>query len=350
VASLYVAAEGPEAEHYVCKVAKLLGYAMNPEKHTGWSREALHLGVIHDMSRVSHDEITYVPKPGRVERLVELAQKAVDKADWSTRNVHTMMTTAEAASFKGKLTFLNTSSFGKVAKAGMSALSDMQYGKDRGDTFEHAVQAFEFYIAALPGLKPRTVPLSYNASQPTLIYTDAAWEVIEDEGQFFAKAGLGALIVYKRKMVALAGDLHQRHLADFECRATQIVMCEATVILDTVLQCIHLLVRGHLIIFCDNLSVVCSLVKGASTHRDINAVVCAIHLLLASVSCAWWVEWIDSESNPADGPSRDGLADEWCAQHGIPVEPLQDSGWQFLNWTTAVESFSSWSLDAEVSG
>ena len=29
-----------------------------------------------------------------------------------------------------------------------------------------------------------------------------------------------------------------------------------------------------------------------------------------------WFEWIDSDSNPADGLSRDGLLDQWTIQQG----------------------------------
>ena len=36
-----------------------------------------------------------------------------------------------------------------------------------------------------------------------------------------------------------------------------------------------------------------------------------LHALCLILRCRLWVEWIDSESNPSDGLSRDGLRDKW---------------------------------------
>ena len=40
----------------------------------------------------------------------------------------------------------------------------------------------------------------------------------------------------------------------------------------------------------------------------------ATHLALIDEQCTAWFEWIDSDSNPADGLSRDGLLDKWTTQ------------------------------------
>ena len=60
---------------------------------------------------------------------------------------------------------------------------------------------------------------------------------------------------------------------------------------------------------------------------------------LALLGARLWVEWIDSESNPADGLSRDGLSDEWtCKQQWSLSEfvfppALDQSG--LLEWLEA---------------
>ena len=39
-----------------------------------------------------------------------------------------------------------------------------------------------------------------------------------------------------------------------------------------------------------------------------------IHILAHTYNMRLWVEWIDSDSNPSDGLSRDGLDDKWTQQ------------------------------------
>ena len=79
--------------------------------------------------------------------------------------------------------------------------------------------------------------------------------------------------------------------------------------------------------FIDNIALVCALVKGLSSHTDLQAVVTAVHTALAGAGCSWYVEWVPSALNVADGPSREGLEDSWCHQMGIPVHVLPDCGY-----------------------
>ena len=53
-----------------------------------------------------------------------------------------------------------------------------------------------------------------------------------------------------------------------------------------------------------------------------------VHLLMLKYGIRIWFEWIDSDSNPADGLSRDGCLDVWTLTQG----------WEFcecpsLRWT-----------------
>ena len=40
-----------------------------------------------------------------------------------------------------------------------------------------------------------------------------------------------------------------------------------------------------------------------------------------------WIEWIDSESNPSDGLSRDGVLCNWCASKGIVPTIAEATPW-----------------------
>ena len=60
---------------------------------------------------------------------------------------------------------------------------------------------------------------------------------------------------------------------------------------------------------------------------DVGAVVLAVHWLLHALGAQAWFEWIDSESNPADSLSRDGLLDKWTLQQPWTLEVGQDPPW-----------------------
>ena len=99
----------------------------------------------------------------------------------------------------------------------------------------------------------------------------------------------------------------------FKDRATQIAPVEAIAVLMATWQCRCILYNVVVIWFIDNQAVCASLVRGASTIRDIFRLVAATHLLWAFLGARVWIEWVDSDSNISDGLSRDGCADRWTA-------------------------------------
>ena len=70
------------------------------------------------------------------------------------------------------------------------------------------------------------------------------------------------------------------------------------------------------IFFIDNEGGCSSLIRGSTSAQDVSCFIHAVHALLTSVNCRAWFEWVDSESNPADGLSRLGLHDPWTARQG----------------------------------
>eukprot|EP00973_Karenia_brevis_P048278 6702141-Karenia_brevis.AAC.1 len=77
---------------------------------------------------------------------------------------------------------------------------------------------------------------------------------------------------------------------------------------------------SRVIIFCDNLALCYSMLALQSSNSDLHNLVSQMHLWFISHHVRWWIEWVDSGSNPADGPSREGVADPWCASFEIPVQ------------------------------
>ena len=84
--------------------------------------------------------------------------------------------------------------------------------------------------------------------------------------------------------------------------------------------------------FVDNEAACSALVRGSSSSHDVEMLVQAFHVSLASLSAHAWIEWIDSKSNPSDGLSRTGLQDEWtrARTEWLPSE-AKEPPWHLFN-------------------
>ena len=69
--------------------------------------------------------------------------------------------------------------------------------------------------------------------------------------------------------------------------------------------------QRDVLIFVDNEAAVSALIRGASRVADAAQLTELFHALLLRLAARAWVEWVDSDSNPADGLSRRGLQDPW---------------------------------------
>ena len=54
--------------------------------------------------------------------------------------------------------------------------------------------------------------------------------------------------------------------------------------------------------------------RGYSTKADTAAIVAAVHIACAQRDVRIFYFHVDSDSNPSDGLSRDGVKDEWTLQ------------------------------------
>jgi len=72
--------------------------------------------------------------------------------------------------------------------------------------------------------------------------------------------------------------------------------------------------------FIDNESAVASLIKASSDQPDVHRIVQTSQAVLQALGARTWFEWIDTESNPSDGLSRDGLLDVWTQSQGWSVK------------------------------
>jgi hypothetical protein len=78
------------------------------------------------------------------------------------------------------------------------------------------------------------------------------------------------------------------------------------------------LISKSVIWFIDNEAATAALIRASTSEPDVLTLVQQAHLQFSRLQTRIWFEWIDTESNPADGLSRDGTNDEWTlSQHWL---------------------------------
>ena len=82
--------------------------------------------------------------------------------------------------------------------------------------------------------------------------------------------------------------------------------------------------------FIDNKAVFSAAVKGTadSSATDMEEILIYSHLLFAKYNIRVWFEWVDSDSNPSDGLSRDGLDDEWTKKQSWECREASPPAWE----------------------
>ena len=80
--------------------------------------------------------------------------------------------------------------------------------------------------------------------------------------------------------------------------------------------------------FFDNTAALAAMTKANSRDVDLDQSSYIAHSALAVMQCRVWWEYVQSDSNWADGPSRDGISCEFCRRAGFRLrERAIDTSW-----------------------
>ena len=91
---------------------------------------------------------------------------------------------------------------------------------------------------------------------------------------------------------------------------------KAFAVLTSVWQHRDLLNGSDVIFYVDNEASATAMIKGDSRLPAVGVMAMCVQLLLIRYNIAVWFEWVDSDSNLADGLSRDGATDPWTLEQG----------------------------------
>ena len=84
------------------------------------------------------------------------------------------------------------------------------------------------------------------------------------------------------------------------------------------------------------------MVKGASGQGDVAAIIAFTHAIAIKFSIRWWIEWVASDDNPADAPSRDVLLHDHNPFAVLVLPPRLGPAFDNSAIIALLEQWSSW--------
>ena len=277
------------------QLAEILGFQFDVKKHRKAGPVNAFLGVVTDLSQLLSGVIILTAKPGRVAKLVRALQHVLDSKQLSS---------AAAASLRGKLYFLTTSCAGRAGVAALLPFTLRQYSNSsRLSLNDELIAAITFFLALLSCLPPRRISVEAEAAKSLRVWSDA---MLSDG---IARVGY---VVYDPEDQCLT-------------HATSLVPPYVLGLFHHVDHCIgQLEILAALLVylslpsarlrdrrvshFIDNSSSMCSLFKGYSKASDSALLINIFHLVCASLRCSVYWFYVRSKANIADMPSRNVLA------------------------------------------
>ena len=164
-------------------------------------------------------------------------------------------------------------------------------------------------LRTLPKLPALRVPMAPMRSKPVLLYTDASFSCPRDaSGRRTRRATLGFYVndpvtgaeLWSR--LVLPQSYYEYFAPD---KRTYIAQAELTVAVAVWYTLPSLLQDRAVMLFIDNVQALSAIIKGYAAQPDCAALVNCFHEAVFELRSPLWAEWVASEANIADWPTRD---------------------------------------------
>ena len=157
--------------------------------------------------------------------------------------------------------------------------------------------------------------------------SDAAYESGQGSGGFLLihQVGTGRESRWAREVI-IPPEAYEL----WNPQATYIAQLELAMVLCAMINLAPLIRNNRGLWFVDNTAALHALVRGRSKHADLDRMAEVIHLAFYTWNIWCYFEWIESDSNWADGISRDGLSHEFHKTHAFS-EGLCEFCWKLFS-------------------
>ena len=331
-------------------IFSLLGYPFAPAKHERQRRANPFLGVVSDFSYLPCGYVLLRVKEKRRRRLL---------AELPEVRLSGRLTPAHAARLRGKLYFTTCTAYFGVGRPALQAFTARQYAKGRG---KHAfalnhelVASIDFFIALLQKLPPHREPVLPDTERPVYIWSDAMWNALKDDSGdlvsvvdpdsgdvFYLGDAVIAFLCFDPKTrvwhtstLTIGLDVIRQLVPGKKTYIGQLEALAAACVLTTLPA--ELLRDRAAIFWIDNLAAKFGLQKGYSRVEDSGRIINAFKVQQASLRLRAWFEYVPSEQNIADLPSRDAFQ-----QMLDVIDAVSGGEWTCFEYSMVLPKFNSW--------
>ena len=298
------------AQWALSTLCRLSGFSLEEEKRKPGKPTNILLGVHGDLSEYGrHNRVKFSPTRRRCTGILQTMSRCKEANQLWPR---------EAAALLGKLNFVLSTAYASVGRAATQPLALRASGHDRtlrhrtygwSRSLEHMRRFFEALFLDIPHLE---FDFSRRRTKPVVVYTDASFSE--------KRNGIGVIVFDKAK--------NQRFVCDSCCpkwlmrvwndsmskkqRNAHINKLELLALVSAVWTLgPSMFQHREVIFFCDNSSALGAAVNGYTRSPHMASLSNALHLALAALRCSAFFEWVPSDANCADLPSRpQGVAEQ----------------------------------------
>ena len=294
---LSVTCNALESQEALLHILSLAGSPPAPGKTQPPRSAFIYLGAVFGFTDVLTDQVVHCgPTTASVCKIRDAVHMAV-----STRS----LAPAQASKLRGQAGWAGSLLHGKCGRLALRFLKSRQYSGDKDTTVnDFAARELQLLLLIAEQAPARSLPILQTAKRPVVIYSDASFE----NGQ--ARCGW---VVFRQdcRPVGQTVKVNSEWLAAWNPRETQIFAAEAFCSLLVPFNLPYMLADQNLLWFVDNEAAASAMIRGSSGSTEVDQIVQLSLILLLRLRARLWIEWINSDANPSDGLSRDGLADQW---------------------------------------
>ena len=276
-----------------------VGYEASDKKGFPPAQQRHLLGAFVNVgTAVDSAEVILSPKESTRQDIVQSVEAAIEARE---------LYSGEASTLRGKQGWLASHCYGRTGALGARFLARRQYS-DQVHLTDHEVKCLRFIAEVVATAEPRAVPVFGPSPSPFVLYTDASCEEGECPRLGWVLLGQG------RQTAGWTTVVPSSVMATWQLRKQQIFPAEVMAVVVAAHFVASIVARSDILVFVDNEGATSALVRGSSSQPDVEELVMRAHSVFNTHRIKFWIEWIDTESNPADGLSRAGVQDPWT-QH-----------------------------------
>ena len=292
------------------------GFKTKPDKHQPLRAKNKLLGVMANLASVHLPDgfASYTATESRIRNILRELQNGRQSG---------RLEPSTAEEVVGKLSFTLQTAAIRVGRAVVGVLNRHARGTSSTWTLELG-EILEFLLVVLPLLPPLLVYMRRDKRRPVYLYTDASY--VRKPGKFGPGDGkLGIWLVDleppegQPAMVFSRQDVPRwcYHLFDWD-KKQHIAQAEMLAMVSAYYTYGDRL-RGRAVMhWCDNTVALSAAVGGSGNFPGCMRLVCMLHLALLWFNILVYFDWVPTDDNPADWPTRE---DKF---HLIPPEAVEE--------------------------